>query len=74
MSLKIYDSLPASVQLSLSSANSAIALCDGQQAKTRSVGHVLVRLGTKAFQMHVVVAEIDDDGILGIDFLPQVDS
>ena len=74
LSFKIYDSLPASVKFSLSSANPAIALADGQQAKTHGVGHVVVRLGTKEFQMHVVVAEIEDEGILGLEFLSQADS
>ena len=34
--LKIYNSLPASVKFTLSSANSVIALADGPQAKTQS--------------------------------------
>ena len=42
---KIYNCLPASVKFSLSSANSAVALADGQQAKTHGLGHVVVRLG-----------------------------
>ena len=58
----------------MSSANPAIALANGQQAKTHGVGHVVVRLGTKEFQMHVVVAEIEDECILGMDFLSQADS
>ena len=58
----------------MSSANSAIALADGQQAKTHGLGHVVVRLGTKDFQMHVIVAEVEDGGILGMDFLSKVDS
>ena len=74
LSFKIYNSLPASVKFSLSSANSAIALADGQQAKTHGLGHVVVRLGTKDFQMHVIVAEVEDGGILGMDFLSKVDS
>lgn len=71
---KIYNSLPASAKFSLSSANSAIALADGQQAKTHRLGYVVVRLGTKEFEMHVIVAEVEDEGILGMDFLSQVDS
>ena len=71
---KIYDSLPAGVKFCLSSANPAIALADGQQAKTHCVGHVVVCLSTKEFQMHVVVAEVEDEGILGMDFLSQADS
>ena len=74
LSFKIYNSLPASVKFSLNSANSAIALADGQQAKTHALGHVAVRLGTKEFLMHVIVAEVEDEGILGMDFLSQVDS
>ena len=66
--------MPASVKFSLSSANPAIALTDGKQAKTHCVGHVVVCLGTKEFQMHVVVAEIEDEEILGMDFLSQADS
>ena len=74
LSFKIYNSLPASAKFSLSSANSAIALADGQQAKTHGLGHIVVRLGTKEFEMHVIVAEVEDEGILGMDFLSQVDS
>ena len=74
LSFKIYNSLPASVKFSLRSANSAIAFADGQQAKTHGLGHVVVHLGTKDFQMHVIVAEVEDEGILGMDFLSQVDS
>ena len=73
-SFKIYNSLPASAKFSLSSANSAIALADGQQAKAHGLGHVVVHLGTKEFHMHVIVAEVEDEGILGMDFLSQVDS
>jgi len=50
-------------------SNSAIALANGQQAKTNGLGHVVVCLGTKEFQMHVIVAEVEDDSILGMDFL-----
>ena len=74
MSFKVYNSFPASVKFSLSSENSAIALANGQQAKTYGVGHVVMRLGNSEFQMHVIVAEIEDEGILGMDFLSQVDS
>ena len=74
LSFKVYNSLPASVKFSLSSENSAIALANGQQAKTYGVGHVVMRLGNSEFQMHVIVAEIEDEGILGMDFLSQVDS
>ncbi|KAL9970195.1 hypothetical protein ACROYT_G022529 [Oculina patagonica] len=71
---RIFDSLPDSVKFSLSSVHSAITLADGQQAKTHGVGHVVVHLGTKEFQMCVIVADIEDEGILGMDFLSQVDS
>ena len=74
LSFKVYNSFPASVKFSLSSENSAIALANGQQAKTYGVGHVVMRLGNSEFQMHVIVAEIEDEGILGMDFLSQVDS
>lgn len=54
LSVKVYmyNSLATSVKFGLSSANSAIALADGQQAKTHGVGHVVVHLGTTEFQMH----------------------
>lgn len=70
LSFKIYNSLPANVKFSLSSANSAIALAD----TTHGLGHVVVHLGTKEFQIHVIVAEVEDEGILGMDFLSQFDS
>ena len=49
LSFKVYNSLPASVNFSLSSENSAIALAISQQAKTYGVGHVVVRLVTASF-------------------------
>ena len=58
----------------MSSENSAIALANSQQAKTYGVGHVVVRLGNSGFQMHVIVPEIEDEGIFGLDPLSQVDS
>ena len=69
LSFKVYNSFPASVKFSLGSANFAIVLPDGQQAKTYSTGHVVVRLGNREFQMHVIVAEFKGGGILGMDFL-----
>ena len=33
-----------------------------------------LRLGNSGFQMHVIVAEIEDEGIFGLDLLSQVDS
>ena len=62
-----------SVEFSLTSGNSAIALVDGQQVKS-SVIHVVLCLGNSEFQMHVIVAEVEDEGILGMEFLSQVDS
>ena len=58
----------------MSSANSEITLADGQQANTHGLGHSVLRLGTKEFLMHVIVAEVEDEGILGMDFLSQADS
>ena len=75
LSFKVYNnSFPARVKFSLGSANFAIALPDGQQAKNYSTGHVVVRLGNREFQMHVIVAEVKGGDILGMDFLLQVDS
>lgn len=73
LSFRVYNSLPTSVDFSLSSGNSAIALVDGQQVKS-SVIHVVLCLGNSEFQMHVIVAEVEDEGILGMEFLSQVDS
>ena len=33
-----------------------------------------MRLGNSEFQMHLIVAEIENEGILSMDFLSQVDS
>ena len=42
--------------------------------KIHGLGHVVVHLGTKEFHMHVIVAEVKDEGILGMDFLSQVNA
>lgn len=73
-SFKVYTSLPTSAKFSLSSANSAIALANRQQAKTHDAGRTVVHLGNNEYQMHVIVAEVEDEGVLGMDFLPKVDS
>ena len=51
-----------------------IALADGQQVKTHGLEHVVVCLGTNEIQMHVIVAEVEDEDILGMDFPSQADS
>ena len=57
----------------MSSGNSAIALAGDQPVKS-SVVHVILCPGNSEFQMHVIVAEVEDEGILGMEFLSQVDS
>ena len=57
----------------MSSGNSAIALADGEQVKS-GVVHVVPCPGNSEFQMHVIVAEVEDEGILGMEFRSQVDS
>lgn len=71
---KMYKSIMPDVKFSLSLARSAISLADGQQAQSGGVENILLDLGTRDFQMHVVVADTEDKGILGMDFLSQVDS
>ena len=69
LSFKIYSSLPVSSKFSLGSASATIALADDQQAKTHGLGHVVVCMRSKEFEMHVIVAEVEDDSILGMDLL-----
>lgn len=71
---KMYKSIMPDVKFSLSLASSAISLADGQQAQSGGVENILLDFGTRDFQMHVVVADTEDKGILGMDFLSQVDS
>jgi len=71
---KMYKSIMPNVKFSLSLASSAISLADGQQAQSGGVENILLDFGTRDFQMHVVVADIEDKGVLGMDFLSQVDS
>lgn len=62
--------LSVGVKFSLSSANSSIALVDGQQAITHGLGHFAVYLGPKEFEMHLIVAGVEDEGM---GFLSQTD-
>ena len=46
----------------------------GSKQTHNGVGSIAVRFRTEHFQVRVVVPETEDKGILGIDFLSQVDS
>ena len=64
LSISAYQSLPDSVKFDVRAADSDVYLADGRKAKTKGVWDTTMQLGLQSFQIPVVLADIDDAGIL----------
>lgn len=56
-------------QFPLREGCSQMFVADGRQVKTHGYGEITLRLGSQEVLLNVLVADIEDAGILGMDFL-----
>ena len=72
--LQVYEKLPDHQRFHLRNEKNDIYLADGHKAQTCGTGETAVRLGNQELTFSVVVANVDDDAILGMDFLSQTNA
>ena len=71
LSSKVYDRLQQYKQFLLRNENTDIFLADGSTSRTRGTGETILTLGRQEWLVSFVVADIEDDVILGMDLLSQ---
>ena len=69
LSQKSYQELPIELRFALHETETEMFVADGRQVKTYGCGEISLLLGTQEVIMNVLVADIQDAGILGMDFL-----
>ena len=73
LSRKVYEKLPDHQRFHLRDENTDIYLADGHKTQKCGTGETAVR-SSQELTFSVVVANIDDDAILGMDFLSQTNA
>ena len=68
ISKRIFDSMKTEDQPNLSGASRLIGAC-GTEIKEHGKGVFLLKLGSVLLEVQAIVADIDDDGLLGMDVL-----
>ena len=68
ISRRIFESMSAEDKPKLSGASKLIGAC-GTQIKEQGKGLFQVKLGPVSIEVEAIVADIDDDGLLGVDVL-----
>jgi len=71
LSRKVYDGPQQHKRFLLRNENTDIFLADGSTSKTRGTGETILTLGRQELLVSFVVADIEDDVILGMDLLSQ---
>lgn len=74
LSYKCYMKLPESLRFPLHEDGSQVFVADGRKTSTYGTGKLSVRIGRQDVTIRVVVADIEDSAILGMDFLADVDA
>ena len=69
ISRKAYQELPIESRFALRETETEMFAADGRHVKTYGCGDISLLLGTQEVFMNVLVADIEDAGILGMDFL-----
>ena len=71
ISIKLWTKLPVSEKPELTSPNGTIKLeaANNELIPVKGIATVNIHIGDQSFEWEVYVADIDDDGILGYDFL-----
>ena len=69
MSMETYNELPVQSRFSLHEENTEMHAADGRRIKNYGYGEAVLLLSTQEVPLNIFVADIDDAGILGMDFL-----
>ena len=74
LSYKCHMKLPESLRFPLHEDGSQVFVADGRKTGTYGTGKLSVRIGRQDVTIRVVVADIEDSAILGMEFLADVDA
>ena len=74
LSYKCYMKLPEILRFPLHEDGSQVFVADGRKTGTYGTGKLSVRIGRQDVTISVVVADVEDSAILGMEFLADVDA
>ena len=74
LSYECYKRLPEDLQFPLHQDGSQVLVAAGRKANTYGRGNLTVRVGRQDANISVLVADIEDCAILGMEFLSAVDA
>ena len=73
LSYECYKRLPESLKFPFHEYGSQVFVADGRETTTYGSGRLLVKIGSQDVNISVLVADIEDSAILGMEFLSDVD-
>ena len=73
LSYECYKGLPDDLKFPLLQDGSQVLVADGRRANTYGIGNLTVRVGRQDANISVLVTDIEDCAILGMEFLSAVD-
>ena len=73
LSYECYKRLPESLKFPLHEDGSQVFVADGRKTSTYGSGRLSVKIGSQDVNISVLVADIEDSAILGMEFLSDVD-
>ena len=74
LSYNCYTRLPEALKFPLHEDGSQVFVADGRRTNTYGTGDLTVRIGSQDISLSVLVADIEDSAILGMEFLSGVDA
>lgn len=74
LSYECYKRLPEDAKFPLREDGSQVFVADGRRTNTYGTGEITIRIGTQDVSLRVLVADIEDSAILGMEFLSDVDA
>ena len=74
LSYECYNGLPKDLKFPLHEDGSQVLVADGPRASTHGTGNLTVRIGRQDVSISVLVADIEDCAIWGMEFLSGVDA
>lgn len=74
LSYECYKRLPESLKFPLREDGSQVFVADGRRTNTYGTGELSVRIGSQDVNISVLVADVEDSAILGMEFLSDVDA